>query len=98
MTEEQMNKLAKLVANEVVKQIEIKQQQWDIDFQADMQHFVSSSTADVELTLNSPKEFLQSQLEKLQNDLKIALESENFEKCNIIDEKIIEINKKILDL
>ncbi len=98
MTDEQMKKLAKLVANEVVKQIEIKQQQWDIDFQADMQQFVSSSTADMEINIETPKEYLQKQLKKLQNDLKLALEAENFEKCKIIDEKIVEINKKILNL
>ncbi len=98
MTDEQMKKLAKLVANEVVKQIEIKQQQWDIDFQADMQQFVSSTTADMEINIETPKEYLQKQLKKLQNDLKLALEAENFEKCKIIDEKIVEINKKILNL
>ncbi len=98
MTDEQMNRLAKLVANEVVKQIEIKQQQWDIDFQADMQQFVSSTTADMEINIETPKEYLQKQLKKLQNDLKLALEAENFEKCKIIDEKIVEINKKILNL
>jgi len=98
MTDEQMKKLAKLVADEVVKQIEVKQQQWDIDFQADMQQFVSSTTADMEINIETPKEYLQKQLKKLQNDLKLALENENFEKCKIIDEKIVEINKKILNL
>ena len=98
MTDEQMKKLAKLVADEVVKQIEVKQQQWDIDFQADMQQFVSSTTADMEINIETPKEYLQKQLKKLQNDLKLALEAENFEKCKIIDEKIVEINKKILNL
>ena len=98
MTDEQMKKLAKLVADEVVKQIEVKQQQWDVDFQADMQQFVSSTTADMQINIETPKEYLQKQLKKLQNDLKLALEAENFEKCKIIDEKIVEINKKILNL
>ena len=87
MTDEQMNRLAKLVANEVVKQIEVKQQQWDIDFQADM-----------EINIDTPKDFLNKELKKLQNDLKLALEAENFEKCKIIDEKIVKINKKLLNL
>ena len=98
MTNEKMNRLAKLVANEVVKQIEVKQQQWDIDFQADMEHYVSTSTADMEINIDTPKDFLNKELKKLQNDLKLALESESFEKCKIIDEKIVKINKKLLNL
>lgn len=98
MTDEQMNKLAKLVADEVVKQIEVKQQQWDLDFQYDMENYVSSSTANIEMNKETPKEKLQAQLFVLQGKLKIALEIEDFKKCKIIDEKIVEINKKILDL
>lgn len=100
MTEKEMNKLADLVADRVIKKLEIKQAEWDQEVIMEVQNM----TTDPAL-LNfsyppqeSPKDLLDKQLTTLKNALKKALEEEDFERCKIIDEKIIKVNKKLLDL
>ena len=45
MTDKEMDKLAGIVAKRVVDVIEARQKAWDIEFHADMQHFVSDNRA-----------------------------------------------------
>jgi|TARA_B110000238_G_C16014665_1_gene390463 excinuclease UvrABC helicase subunit UvrB len=91
MTEKEMNKLADIVANKVVNKIESKQQEWDIEFHADLQHFVSDSTASV----NIHKQPLVDQIEELKEQLSQALTDENYNKAIIIDKKIKELKDKL---
>ena len=91
MTEEEMNKLADIVANKVVNKIESKQQESDIEFHADLQHFVSDSTASV----NIHKLPLVDQIEELKEQLSQALTDENYNKAIIIDKKIKELKDKL---
>ena len=91
MTEKEMNKLADIVANKVVNKIELKQQEWDIEFHADLQHFVPDSTASV----NIHKQTLVDQIEELKEQLSQALTDENYNKAILIDKKIKELKDKL---
>lgn len=94
MTEKEMNAFADIVANKVVKTIESKQQEWDIEFQADLQHFVSDSTASVN-KLDVDQTPLIDEIEYLKDSLSKALDEENYQKAIIIDKKIKELKDKL---
>jgi|TARA_R110000851_G_scaffold257156_1_gene409701 hypothetical protein len=94
MTEKEMNAFAAIVANKVVKTIESKQQEWDIEFQADLQHFVSDSTASVN-KLDVDQTPLIDEIEYLNDSLSKALDEENYQKAIIIDKKIKELKDKL---
>ena len=94
MTEKEMNAFADIVANKVVKTIESKQQEWDIEFQADLQHFVSDSTASVN-KLDVDQTPLIDEIEYLNDSLSKALDEENYNKAIIIDKKIKELKDKL---
>tara|TARA_R110000823_G_scaffold94789_3_gene207175 strand:- start:138 stop:425 length:288 start_codon:yes stop_codon:yes gene_type:complete len=94
MTEKEMNAFADIVANKVVKTIESKQQEWDIEFQADLQHFVSDSTASVN-KLDVDQTPLIDEIEYLNDSLSKALDEENYQKAIIIDKKIKELKDKL---
>jgi|TARA_R110000782_G_scaffold37153_3_gene87458 excinuclease UvrABC helicase subunit UvrB len=94
MTEKEMNAFADIVANKVVKTIESKQQEWDIEFQADLQHFVSDSTASVN-KLDVDQTPLIDEIEYLKDSLSKALEEEDYNKAIIIDDKIKKLKDKL---
>tara|TARA_R110000772_G_scaffold7707_1_gene25984 strand:+ start:297 stop:584 length:288 start_codon:yes stop_codon:yes gene_type:complete len=94
MTEKEMNAFADIVANKVVKTIESKQQEWDIEFQADLQHFVSDSTASVN-KLDVDQTPLIDEIEYLKDSLSKALDEENYNKAIVIDKKIKELKDKL---
>lgn len=101
MTEQEMKKLANMIAEKVVNEIEKKQKEWDNEMMMQVQN-ISMDPALLNFSYTPPietsKDLLTNQLNKLKKDLAKALEVEDFEKCKIIDEKIIEVNKKLLDL
>tara|TARA_R110002167_G_scaffold190373_3_gene392692 strand:+ start:7566 stop:7853 length:288 start_codon:yes stop_codon:yes gene_type:complete len=94
MTEKEMNKLADIVANKVINKIESKQQDWDIEFQADLQHFVSDNTASVN-KLDVDQTLLIDEIENLKCILSKHLEEEDYEKAIIVDDKIKELKDKL---
>ena len=102
MTEERMNKLADLVADRVIEKLEKKQAEWDKEFQLDMQNITMDSTYPVDVSYSvkplEPKELIERELDNAKANLKKALEREDFETCKTINDRIIELNKKLLDL
>jgi hypothetical protein len=91
MTEKEMNKLADIVAGKVVRLIESKQQEWDIEFHSDMQHFVSDSTMKVTEEVQSDEVHLES----LNSLLSSYIDAEQYEKIAPIKERIKKLEFKI---
>jgi len=98
MTEEQMNKLADMVADKVVEKLESKQKEWDNEFNVDFVEFVSDNTSYVSLAKQDQQFLLNTQLAEQEEMLKRALEKENYNECAIIREKIKSIKNKLLNL
>ena len=97
-----MNKLADLVADRVIEKLEKKQAEWDKEFQLGMQNMTMDSTLPIDISYSikplSTRELIEKQLDTLLDELAKALEIEDFEKCKILNEKIVVLNKKLLDL
>jgi len=98
MTEEQMNKLADMVADKVVEKLESKQKEWDNEFHVDFVEFVSDNTSYVSVSRQDQQSLLNEKLIEQESLLKKALEDENYNECAIIREKIKSIKNKLLNL
>ena len=98
MTEEQMNKLADMLADKVVERLEYKQKEWDNEFQIDFVEFVSDNTSYVSVSRQDQQSLLNEKLIEQESLLKKALEDENYNECAIIREKIKSIKNKLLNL
>tara|TARA_R110000782_G_scaffold120018_1_gene210842 strand:- start:1692 stop:1967 length:276 start_codon:yes stop_codon:yes gene_type:complete len=90
MTDKEMDKLADIVASRVVDVIEARQKAWDIEFHADMQHFVSDNTS-----ASVSKYDLKDELEELKSLLSQALVDEDYNRANDINEEIKKIKSKL---
>jgi len=98
MTEEQMYKLADIVANKVVEKLESKQKEWDNEFHIDFVEFVSDNTSYVSLAKQDQQFLLNEKLTEQEVLLQKALSDENYNECAIIREKIKSIKNKLLNL
>lgn len=91
-----MKKLADMVAEKVVKQLEEKQQEWDDQFHYDIQDFTTDSTYTVKYV--ETKDVLQQDLEAATANLSKALEDEDYMKAEKISKIIKNIKQKLLNL
>jgi hypothetical protein len=98
MTEEQMYKLADIIADKVVKKIESKQKEWDNEFHVDLVEFVSDNTSYVSLAQQDQQFLLNERLIAQEALLHKALSNENYVECAIIRERIKSIKNKLLNL
>ena len=98
MTEEQMYKLADIVADKVVEKIESKQKEWDNEFRVDLVEFVSDNTSYVSLAQQDQQFLLNERLTEQEELLQKALSEENYVECAIIRERIKTIKDKLLNL
>ncbi|MHC5121127.1 MAG: hypothetical protein ACYSO7_06385 [Planctomycetota bacterium] len=94
MTEKDLNKFAKKVADEVIDALEKKQKQWDDEL---IEELESDPNVDKVVKL-SDKQFLQQQLVDLQGQLDTAIEEEDYTAANKIQHKIVDIKVKISKL
>jgi len=94
MTEKDLNKFAKKVADEVIDALEKKQKEWDDELIEELE-----SDPNVQKVVRlSDRQFLQQQLVDLQVQLDTAIEEENYDAAAKIRNKIIEIKSKISKL
>jgi len=94
MTEKDLNKFAKKVADEVIDALEKKQKEWDDELIEELE-----SDPNVQKVVRlSDRQFLQQQLVDLQGQLDTAIEEENYDIAAEIRNKIIEIKSKISKL
>lgn len=98
MTEEQMYKLADIIADKVVEKIESKQKEWDNEFRVDLVEFVSDNTSYVSLAQQDQQFLLNERLIEQEALLHKALSDENYVECAIIRERIKSIKNKLLNL
>lgn len=81
MTDKELNKLADLIANKVVKQIEEKQQEWDQNFIQDIEGFVSDSTMNIKYTFTDEITLLQQELNIITKEHDKAVNNEDYLKA-----------------
>ena len=94
MTEKDLNKFAKKVADEVIDALEKKQKEWDDELIEELE-----SDPNVEKVVRlSDRQFLQQQLVDLQGQLDFELSEENYDAAAKIRNKITEIKSKISKL
>lgn len=92
MTEKQMNKFADIIANKVINRIKEFQRELDVEFHQDINSLNEVyDTTIAALDQETIDEVNKVLLEQLEDNLKVALEEENYELA-------AELLKKIKDL
>ena len=94
MTEEEINRLADIVASKVMESMESKQLEWDLEFQKDLAHF----NPNVSVELIGEKQALMEELEELIELMSVYMKAEEYERCGAIEDKINKVRYKIDNL
>ena len=98
MTDKELNDLADLIANKVVKQLEEKQQEWDQNFIQDVEGFVSDSTFNIKYNFMDEIALLQEELDTITKKHDKAISDENYLEAKKYFEKMIALNDRIKKL
>lgn len=98
MTDKELNKLADLIANKVVKQIEEKQQEWDQNFIQDIEGFVSDSTMNIKYTFTDEISLLQQELDVITKEHDKAINDEDYLKAEKYFQKMKALKDRISKL
>lgn len=91
MTEEQINKIADLI----VEKLSAKQEEYDKEFQKDMQSMMQeSNTEDVSFGMTTPQNMIKDQLLKLEHELEVFVTMEDYTKAQETKNKIANLKYK----
>jgi len=93
MTEKDITKIAELTAKIVIDHLEAKQDEWNQDFQISMENIKQDGFGNMRMM--SEQEIIQMQIDELQQELDKAVDNENFTLASKINNKIINLNKKL---
>ena len=93
MTEKDITKIAELTAKIVIDHLESKQDEWNQEFHLSMENIKQDGFGNIRMM--SEQEVIQMQIDELQQELDIAVESEDFKLASKINSKIINLNKKL---
>ena len=93
MTEKDITKIAELTAKIIIDHLEAKQDEWNQDFQVSMENIKQDGFGNMRMM--SEQEIIHMQIDKLQQELDKAVEDENFTLASKINNKIINLNKKL---
>ena len=93
MTEKDITKIAELTAKIVIDHLEAKQDEWNQDFQVSMENIKQDGFGNMRMM--SEQEIITMQIDELQQELDKAVEDENFTLASKINNKIINLNKKL---
>ena len=93
MTEKDITKIAELTAKIIIDHLEEKQDEWNQDFQVSMENIKQDGFGNMRMM--SEQEIIHMQIEELQQELDKAVEDENFTLASKINNKIINLNKKL---
>jgi excinuclease UvrABC helicase subunit UvrB len=93
MTEKDITKIAELTAKIIIDHLEAKQDEWNQDFQISMENIKQDGFGNMRMM--SEQEIIHMQIDKLQQELDKAVEDENFTLASKINNKIINLNKKL---
>lgn len=98
MTDKELNDLADLIANKVVKQLEEKQQEWDQNFIQDVEGFVSDSTMNIKYTFTDEIALLQLELDNVTKLHDKAINDENYLEAKKYFQQMITLTDRIKKL
>ena len=92
MTDQEMNKLADLI----VEKLSAKQEEYDREFQKDMQSMIAESQGDsnIEFNMISQTDLIKDQLLKLEAELDEAVANEDYNMAEKIKQKLINLKTK----
>jgi excinuclease UvrABC helicase subunit UvrB len=93
MTEKDITKIAELTAKIIIDHLEEKQDEWNQDFQVSMENIKQDGFGNMRMM--SEQEIIHMQIDELQQELDKAVEDENFTLASKINNKIINLNKKL---
>jgi len=93
MTEKDITKIAELTAKIIIDHLEEKQDEWNQDFQVSMENIKQDGFGNMRMM--SEQEIILMQIDELQQELDKAVEDENFTLASKINNKIINLNKKL---
>jgi excinuclease UvrABC helicase subunit UvrB len=93
MTEKDITKIAELTAKIIIDHLEVKQDEWNQDFQVSMENIKQDGFGNMRMM--SEQEIIHMQIDELQQELDKAVEDENFTLASKINNKIINLNKKL---
>lgn len=93
MTEKDITKIAELTAKIIIDHLESKQEEWNQDFQVSMDNIKQDGFGNMRMM--SEQEIIHMQIDELQQELDKAVEDENFALASKINNKIINLNKKL---
>ena len=93
MTEKDIAKIAELTAKIVIDHIDAKQDEWNNDFEVNLENFTVNSTMQPYKLLDE-QEMLEMQITALQQELDKAIEDQDFKLASKINSKIIDLKAK----
>jgi excinuclease UvrABC helicase subunit UvrB len=93
MTEKDITKIAELTAKIIIDHLEAKQDEWNQDFQISMENIKQDGFGNMRMM--SEQEIITMQIDELQQELDKAVEDEDFTLASKINNKIINLNKKL---
>jgi protein-arginine kinase activator protein McsA len=93
MTEKDITKIAELTAKIIIDHLEAKQDEWNQDFQVSMENIKQDGFGNMRMM--SEQEIITMQIDELQQELDKAVEDEDFTLASKINNKIINLNKKL---
>ena len=93
MTEKNITKIAELTAKIIIDHLEAKQDEWNQDFQVSMENIKQDGFGNMRMM--SEQEIITMQIDELQQELDKAVEDEDFTLASKINNKIINLNKKL---
>ena len=93
MTEKDITKIAELTAKIIIDHLEAKQDEWNQDFQVSMENIKQDGFGNMRMM--SEQEIITMQIDELQQELDKAVEDEDFALASKINNKIINLNKKL---
>ena len=93
MTEKDITKIAELTAKIIIDHLEAKQDEWNEDFQISLENIKQDGFGNMRMM--SEQEIITMQIDELQQELDKAVEDENFTLASKINNKIINLNKKL---
>ena len=93
MTEKDITKIAELTAKIIIDHLEENQDECNQDFQVSMENIKQDGFGNMRMM--SEQEIIHMQIDELQQELDKAVEDENFTLASKINNKIINLNKKL---
>jgi len=95
MTEEEMNKFAEIVSEKVINKIKKNQEEWDKQFQEEMQNMEYGV---YEAKKSTDKDKLREEIQRLVTLKAECIESERYESVADIEKKLVEVTRRYNNL